>query len=268
LSPNGKFVTYHAFKPGNAAQNPSYGNRWTALSNPPKFTAVTLWPFHGDEPMGGAYFVNNKTLILNHDENENQHYHFKHVPPKQMKILVADDWEGPVRQRPENTVGIYSLVGNQLFEHRLDRDGWKSENQDGSRRYNRTYWRFSLFNESGLMWFKNHKSSPITISVTRTRHLSKSLRENPIRLSPYRFRSMPVKLYYEYILMNHDRTDLYPIENITWADFDQHGRLVFANQGKLFAGTFDKSDLKLTELADFNGNKPDPQPAPDWAQKW
>lgn len=58
------------------------------------------------------------------------------------------------------------------------------------------------------------------------------------------------------------------LKDVNWADFDQQGRLVFAKEGKLLAGTLDNGNLQLTELADFNGNKPDPQPAPDWAQKW
>ncbi len=58
------------------------------------------------------------------------------------------------------------------------------------------------------------------------------------------------------------------LENVNWADFDQQGRLVLARQGRLFAGTLENGELKLTELADFNANKPDPQPSPDWAQKW
>ncbi|MEP6988386.1 MAG: hypothetical protein ABI970_22470 [Chloroflexota bacterium] len=58
------------------------------------------------------------------------------------------------------------------------------------------------------------------------------------------------------------------LKGVNWADFDQQGRLVLAKHGKLFSGAFDNGDLKLTELADFNANKPDPQPAPDWAQKW
>ncbi len=58
------------------------------------------------------------------------------------------------------------------------------------------------------------------------------------------------------------------LKYVNWADFDQQGRLVLAKYGKLFAGTLDNGELQLTELADFNANKPDPQPAPDWAQKW
>ena len=60
----------------------------------------------------------------------------------------------------------------------------------------------------------------------------------------------------------------YELRKATWADFDQQGRFVLAKEGKLFAGTLENGELKLTELADFNGMKPDPQPAPDWAQQW
>jgi hypothetical protein len=58
------------------------------------------------------------------------------------------------------------------------------------------------------------------------------------------------------------------LKGVNWADFDQQGRLVLAKEGKLFAGTLANGDLQLIELSDFNDNKPDPQPAPDWAQKW
>ena len=60
----------------------------------------------------------------------------------------------------------------------------------------------------------------------------------------------------------------FSLDSAIWADFDQQGRLVLAKQGKLFAATLDRESLDLSELADFNANKPDPQPAPEWAQKW
>jgi len=69
-------------------------------------------------------------------------------------------------------------------------------------------------------------------------------------------------------VVNNQTHEKVLLSDATWADFDQQGRLVLAKEGKLFAATLDNGDLKLTELADFNANKPDPQPAPDWAQKW
>jgi hypothetical protein len=51
----------------------------------------------------------------------------------------------------------------------------------------------------------------------------------------------------------------------TWADWDQGGRLVVAEHGRLL--TWDEG-RGLQELTDFNDQIPDPQPAPDWATKW
>jgi hypothetical protein len=54
----------------------------------------------------------------------------------------------------------------------------------------------------------------------------------------------------------------------TWADFDQHHRLTFASNGKLFAVTLKKGTVSLEELADFNGAKRNALKAPAWAAKW
>jgi hypothetical protein len=54
----------------------------------------------------------------------------------------------------------------------------------------------------------------------------------------------------------------------SWADIDQHGRLVFSSEGKLFSGVVKKDRVVLTELADFSKAKPSPLKAPAWAQRW
>jgi hypothetical protein len=51
----------------------------------------------------------------------------------------------------------------------------------------------------------------------------------------------------------------------TWADFDQAGRLVIARDGRLYQ--WDRGG-ELIEIADFNDQQPDPQPAPGWATDW
>ncbi|MBP2300578.1 hypothetical protein [Azospirillum picis] len=59
LSPSGRLLVYFA-----ATYRPPYGS-WTALSVPPCFTALTLWP-KGDGWGGGGMFEDEKTLLLNH----------------------------------------------------------------------------------------------------------------------------------------------------------------------------------------------------------
>jgi hypothetical protein len=69
----------------------------------------------------------------------------------------------------------------------------------------------------------------------------------------------------EYAVFMESRGDVIPLGRATWADWDQRGRLVIAQDGRLFhwepPGT-------LRELADFNPQRPDPAPAPAWAETW
>ncbi|MDQ1090777.1 hypothetical protein QE400_000190 [Xanthomonas sacchari] len=59
LSPSGRLLVYFASK-----QHGDFGT-WTALSRPPFFTALALWP-KGDSWGGGGMFEDERTLLLNH----------------------------------------------------------------------------------------------------------------------------------------------------------------------------------------------------------
>ena len=50
----------------------------------------------------------------------------------------------------------------------------------------------------------------------------------------------------------------------TWADWDQRGRLIIARDG----GLLHWEPSGITNIADFNDQIPDPQPAPAWATDW
>ena len=56
-----------------------------------------------------------------------------------------------------------------------------------------------------------------------------------------------------------------PIGRATWADWDQHGRLIVAQGGRLLHW---EGQDRVHEIADFNGQSTDPAPAPDWATVW
>jgi hypothetical protein len=53
------------------------------------------------------------------------------------------------------------------------------------------------------------------------------------------------------------------IGEATWADWDQRGRLIVAREGQLLVW---REPDHFEVLADFNGQEPDPLPAPDWAR--
>uniref|UniRef100_UPI003F21D23D hypothetical protein n=1 Tax=Rhizobium sp. F40D2 TaxID=3453141 RepID=UPI003F21D23D len=59
LSPSGRLLVYFA-----ATNCAPYGS-WTAISKPPFFTALALWP-KGDAWGGGGIFEDEETLLLNH----------------------------------------------------------------------------------------------------------------------------------------------------------------------------------------------------------
>jgi hypothetical protein len=59
------------------------------------------------------------------------------------------------------------------------------------------------------------------------------------------------------------------VEETTWIDWDQRGRLVFARSGKLFASLAQASHpLQVEEIADFNGHTPTSVIAPYRGTKW
>lgn len=72
-------------------------------------------------------------------------------------------------------------------------------------------------------------------------------------------------LHYLIHVVNGKRTE---IKGVTWVDWDQQGRLVFARDGQLFASETPHSPLEVHMIADFRANTPASIPSPDWAKRW
>ncbi len=68
-----------------------------------------------------------------------------------------------------------------------------------------------------------------------------------------------------YLLAAARERGVEPLGRATWADWDQQGRLILAQHGCLVHW---ESPGVLRELANFNHDTPDPQPAPPWATTW
>jgi hypothetical protein len=62
LSTNGKLFIYFAAKHG-VRKSKEIGDIWTAVSKPPYFTALALWP-QGGTYGGGGFFVDSSRLVL------------------------------------------------------------------------------------------------------------------------------------------------------------------------------------------------------------
>jgi len=69
--------------------------------------------------------------------------------------------------------------------------------------------------------------------------------------------------------ISHTNGAVIPLDGAEWADWDRNGRLVFAKEGRLFAGEMRSGgELKIRELADFNENDFEEVIAPEWALQW
>jgi hypothetical protein len=69
----------------------------------------------------------------------------------------------------------------------------------------------------------------------------------------------------DYAIQIEASNELIPVGRATWADWDHQGRLVVARDGRLVQW---EPPGYLHPIADFDRQKPVPEPAPDWASTW
>ena len=107
LSPDGSLLIYFAQKISpHTLKDQEFTHSWTAISKPPYFTALTLWP-KGQSWDGGGLFKNDKTVLLNHEKDVAKS-HPNHMPGRLHVILKDCHYGGD----------------EPIFSERLDRDGW------------------------------------------------------------------------------------------------------------------------------------------------
>jgi hypothetical protein len=240
LSPDGKLLIYFAKKSGNSFKHPDYGDSWTAISKPPYFTALALWPVWGMW-RGGGLFRSNEAVYLNHHPAQQPHPDHQ---PHDLEVIQDEDW--------------YVDVG--ILSERMSRDGWESiqtgkdialrlkENSPELLEWHRyDYWLEKLDRPS--IWYKRVKDYAL-----EKHHFG------------YRAQRGHIAKHYLINRRNNKRVEL---SSATWADGDPQERVLFTKEGKLFTAAITaKGELALTELADFNANKPEPIETPAWAKKW
>lgn len=225
LSPDGSLFIYFASKYGH-----SQFDTWTAISRPPYFTALALWP-KGDSWNGGGLFVDSKTVWLNHHTALPDKWH---LPPRWLKVLPSTESYGE----------------DEPYNKQLLRDGW-------------TMLQDVIWQRPARMPIK-----VIQPSIFQKRHPDgvHVLLMRYIGYDPKRYGSPSM---YEFFLRDTMHGSETMLEGATWADLDQRHRLVFTkNDGCLYADELQHSELRPHLIADFNGQQPGDVSTPEWAKVW
>jgi hypothetical protein len=224
LSPDGSLFIYFASKYGR-----SPFETWTAISRPPYFTALALWPL-GHSWGGGGLFVDEKTVLLNFSPNE--------AP-------------APCGQEPPRWLKVSMYTGGlgEIFSERLLRDGWTRL-------------------QKGIQ-SPNHRSLKLLepeIFQKRSPDSEQVLLRKCLGYDSKRYGS---PMIYEFSLKDSTHSQERLLEGVTWADLDHRQRLVLTkNDGCLYASEIQHDGFSPQLLANLNGQRPESVSTPEWATTW
>lgn len=242
LSPDGELLVYFATRWNGPIET------WTAVSRPPYFTALALWP-KGDAWGGGGLFLGPREIGLNHRDGN---------------ITLADGFALPKGVKVERYAD-YAGYGedNPIEDVRLSRSGWHRVQAAEDVPYGATKGYSWKFDTPEIL----EALSPNTPSGGRPARLHRIIKAIGQRDGPW---------YVEdFIVRDHDGNELRRIVDGSWADWQANGDLLFGLEGKLY-----RLPQKLTSVAasdpldgaklvaDLTGYVFDPQPPPKWATKW
>ena len=256
LSPDGTLLIYFAQKIGaRMMADKEYTYAWTAISRPPYLTALALWP-KGDCWDGGGLFLSRKSLWLNH-------------PPGRMKPHTDHRPHGLEIMGNERGLG----EDEPIFSRRLIRDGWEQTQEwqgefikSGFQRAYEERMKSGL--PTDIEWLMSQQEL-VTASgyVTYLPGIRQRAQPNGEQMLTMTDTLVGFRKQYDFTVRDGNGPN-YPITGAGWADWDQAGRLVFAQDGKLFAAADGFSQATAQELADLNRNKPETLEAPGWAKSW
>jgi hypothetical protein len=242
LAPDGALFIYFANKIGaRTIEDEGYTYAWTAVSRPPYFTALALWP-KGDCWHGGGLFLKEREVWLNHWPAQAEP-HPKHLPTglKVQPNLLArgEDWP--------------------IYTRRLALSGWEKtrdlENVSGqgavserARRFRDAAWvGAETVAVEPETW---EKPSPGGDARLAYLHYGVDWTGTPRRLEAYRLATAAGEA---------------ELRGVTWADWDQRGRLVMLRRGVLYAC---EPGARPGAVANLNPREPERVEAPGWARRW
>jgi hypothetical protein len=229
LSPDGSLLIYFAQKISARSTKDQEYTYSWTKISKPPYLTALALWPKGDCWHGGGSFKSGKVVLLNH-KPEVATLHKKHKPHRLLEI------PNPQAHGEDDPI----------FSQRLERDGWQLKEawQVENRGYPKMF----------------HTIQP------EVREKANPSRTHVIQLT----RSIEGLDYSEdFAIRNVKQFLVANIESASWVDWDQHGRLVFARDGKIFAASIkDNSNLVERLLVDLNPSKPKPVPPQEWATKW
>lgn len=205
-----------------------YKGTWTAISRPPYFTALALWPL-GDTWFGGGLFEDETTLRLNHPACSAQ-CHPKH-PAVGLRVIVDPMmfWERTV------------------LSERLSRDGWillsRVKTVVGGRKI------VGLYPQK---WEKPDKRNRRSLFLL-------DLNDGLIEHRPFQFVVVHRSAGNEIARFDAEWADWDHNGELAYASHGKLWRMEFRPRGR---------SAEIREIADFNAARPEPRPAPAWATRW
>lgn len=201
LSPSGEKLIYFA------AKHTGPVGTWTAVSRPPFFTALAMWP-KGDAWGGGGLFQNERTIALNHLAGQRKLAAGFRLP----KSIVVEPLKGHPGRGEDDP--IHSM--------RLQRDGWTvrsvgkgQENRRGSK----IWWEYG----EPQVWSKSRGSMTLEMRILGIHET-----EGPWYVVEHR------------VLDGQGNVAL-AIGRSDWADWSKSGEILFARDGCLFRASVQAS---------------------------
>lgn len=145
--------------------------------------------------------------------------------------------------------GLKIVTGKPLPTHtyfyRLERDGWHRE---AGRDAVPPAWWVPKRGQQSIYWTKPAPGRSHQLVLERVQ--------------------VGYEVSFTYFLADRERQSLIALTDVAWADWDQRGRLTAARHGQIVAMNPNAPYEDVSVLADVNDQRPNPQPAPEWAQHW